>query len=244
MRYANLVLNLLHGNHPDFYLIEGENGSIKIDQIRQMQENISQKPIISSKKVYIIKDSEQMTKEAGNCMLKTLEEPPQYATIILITANETKLLNTIKSRCMKVAFNTIPEEKIQRKVYELLGVEPEKELIQKSGGSLGRALRLQEQKELYNSVNEILKNLETSNLINILNNSEVLYKEKENIQEILEYIVIYLYNTKDIKKIDAIKYVEEAKKRINANSNYDMSIDYLLMNLWEEINEKHNRSAI
>ena len=235
MKHVNLVLSLPHGNHPDFYLLEGENGSIKIDQIRQMQENISQKPIVSSKKVYILKDSEQMTKEAGNCILKTLEEPPEYVTIILITANEAKILNTIKSRCMKIAFNTIPEDEIERKIYELLGVKPEKELIQKSGGSLGKALKLHEQIELYNRVNEMLKRIETSDLINVFNNSEVLYKEKENIQEILEYIEMYLYNTKDMKKINAIKYVEETKKRINANSNYDMCIDYLLMNLWEKI---------
>ena len=209
-----------------------------------MQESISQKPIVSSKKVYIIKDSEQMTKEAANCLLKTLEEPPEYVTIILITSNEAKLLNTIKSRCMKIAFNTISEEQIEQKVYELSGEKIEKEFIKKSGGSLGRALQFQEQKELYNSVNEILENIEKSNLIHVLNNSEVLYKEKENIGKILEYIIICLYNTKNIKKINAIKYVEETKKRIIANSNYDMSIDYLLMNLWEEINEKHSRSAI
>ena len=209
-----------------------------------MQETILQKPIVSSKKVYIIKNSEEMTKEAANCMLKTLEEPPEYATIILITSNEAKLLNTIKSRCVKIVFNKIPEEEIEQKVYELLGEKIEKEFIQKCEGSLGKALQFQEQKELYNSVNNILKNIEKSNLIDILNNSEVLYKEKENINEILEYIIISLYNTKKIKNINAIKYVEEAKKRIISNSNYDMCIDYLLMNLWEEINEKNNRCAI
>lgn len=203
-----------------------------------MQENISKKPILSSKKVYIIKDCEQMTIEAANCLLKTLEEPPEYATIILTTANEAKLLNTVKSRCMKVVFNTISEEKIEQKLYELLGVEPAKELIKKSGGSLGRAIRLQEHKNLYNSVNEVLKNIEMSNLINVLNNSEVLYKEKDNIREILEYIVIFLYNTENIKKINAIKYVEETKKRINANNSYDMCIDYLLMKLHEEFSNK------
>ena len=222
---------MLRGNHPDFYLIEGENESIKIDQIRQMQQDISQKPIVSSKKVYIIIDSEQMTKEAGNCLLKTLEEPPEYATIILTTANEAKLLNTIKSRCLKVSFSAISEEEIEQKLYELLGEKPNKELIKMSDGSLGRALQFQEKKELYKSIDEILENIEKNNLIYALNNSEVLYKEKENIEEILEYIITYLYNTKDIRKLNAIKYVEETKKRVAANSNYDMSIDYLLMKL-------------
>ena len=75
-------------NHPDFYQIEPENRTIKIEQIRAMQERISEKPITSSRKVYLIIDSDTMTKEAQNCLLKTLEEPPEYASIILIASNE------------------------------------------------------------------------------------------------------------------------------------------------------------
>ena len=63
-------------NNPDFYIIEPDGNSIKIDQIRQMQEEIYTKPIISNKKVYIIDNADTMTKEAQNCLLKTLEEPP------------------------------------------------------------------------------------------------------------------------------------------------------------------------
>ena len=80
-------------NHPDFYQIEPENKTIKIEKIRKMQEKISEKPITSSRKVYLIVDSDTMTKEAQNCLLKTLEEPPEFVTIILITSNESKLLN-------------------------------------------------------------------------------------------------------------------------------------------------------
>ncbi len=53
-----------------------------------------------------------MTREASNALLKTLEEPPEYAIIILITSNESKLLATIKSRCMRVNFIPIPDEQI------------------------------------------------------------------------------------------------------------------------------------
>ena len=53
-----------------------------------------------------------MTREASNALLKTLEEPPEYAIIILITSNESKLLATIKSRCMRVNFMPIPDEQI------------------------------------------------------------------------------------------------------------------------------------
>lgn len=72
MEHANLVLNFILGNHPDFLEIEPENGVIKIEQIRKLQEEISQKPIVSNKKVYIIVDSDCMTKEARKLLAKNL----------------------------------------------------------------------------------------------------------------------------------------------------------------------------
>ena len=94
-------------------LIDAEDGkSIIIEQIRYMQEKIAEKPIASNKKVYIINNSDTMTKEAQNCLLKTLEEPPEYAVIILVLANENNMLNTIKSRCTKIMFNPLSKEEI------------------------------------------------------------------------------------------------------------------------------------
>lgn len=231
-------------NHPDFYQIEPENRVIKIEQIRKIQEKISEKPIVSKRKVYIIMDSDLMTKEAQNCLLKTLEEPPEYATIILITANESKLLNTIKSRCMKVVFEAVEEEKIENYIEKVLDIETSKEWIKKSEGSIGKAIRLQEEKEIYEQVNQFLKYVEEKDLITTLNKADVLYKEKEKIQEILDYINISLYDTKERKKLNCIQYVEDTKRRVLANSNYDMCIDYLLMKLWEEMHEKYSRSSI
>lgn len=225
-------------NHPDFYKIEPENRTIKIEQIREMQEKISEKPITSNRKVYLIIDSDTMTKEAQNCLLKTLEEPPEYATIILIASNESKLLNTIKSRCMKVSFDVIEEGKIEEYLKNNLQIEISKELIKLSQGSIGRAITLHEEKEIYEKINVVLNNIEKQDLITTLNSAEVLYKEKEKIHEILEYINVYLYHTKEIKKLNCIQYVEETKKRLLSNSNYDMSIDYLLMNIWEKVNNR------
>ena len=220
-------------NHPDFKQIEPENGVIKIETIRNLQQEIAQKPIASSKKVYLIINSDAMTREAQNCLLKTLEEPPEYATIILTTANEAKLLNTIKSRCIKISFAPIDKKEIKIKLKEILQEQPNEELIDKSQGSLGRAVKLQENKEIYRQVDNILVNMNSQSIVTLFNDSEVLYKEKEKIQEILEYIEIYLFETKDMKMIDKIQYVEETKKRILLNSNYDMCIDDLLMKLNE-----------
>lgn len=225
-------------NHPDFYEIRPENKTIKIEQIRNMQQEISQKPVTSNRKVYVIIDSDTMTKEAQNCLLKTLEEPPEYATIILITSNEAKLLNTIKSRCIKISFEKIEEEQIQKYIEENLQTKLSKQLIEASQGSIGRAIELEKQKETYAQIDALLEKIETQDLITIFHQAEVLYKEKEKIQELLEYMNVLLYKTKELKKLRAIFYVEETKKRILSNSNYDMCIDFLLMKMWEEINEK------
>ena len=76
-------------NHSDYFEINKDSTeSIKIDEIRNMQEKIIERPITSSKKVYIINNAENMTVEAQNCLLKTLEEPPEYITIILVANNE------------------------------------------------------------------------------------------------------------------------------------------------------------
>lgn len=225
-------------NHPDFTIIEPDNNTIKIEQIRNMQEKIEEKPITSKKKVYIIVDSEYMTKEAQNCLLKTLEEPPEFATIILTTSNESKLLNTIKSRCIKVQFDSLSENEMRdflRKNSSI--VESTQTFIEMSQGSIGKLLHMEEDHQIYEQINTILENIDKQDLITILNKSEILYKEKEKIQELLDYINVYLYYTKDIKKLNCIKYVEDTKKRLISNSNYDMCIDYLLIKIWEEVNK-------
>lgn len=228
-------------NHPDFLQIEPENNTIKIEQIRNMQEEISVKPIASNKKVFLIVNSDCMTKEAQNCLLKTLEEPPEYATIILTTSNESKLLNTIKSRCMKIPFQKIEESELEEYAKNVLNLNLSKEFIKICEGSIGKLLEIEEDKEIYTEINSLLDNIERYSFTTLINKAEVLYKEREKIQEILEYINVYLYNQKGMKKLNCIKYVEEVKKRLLANSNYDMCIDYLLMKLWEEINEKYSR---
>ncbi|MCI8482148.1 MAG: DNA polymerase III subunit delta' [Clostridia bacterium] len=106
-------LQFEENNQPDFSLIEPEDDVIKIDTIRKMQAHLLEKPIISSKKVYLIKDADKMTKEAGNCLLKTLEEPPTFVVIILIASNESALLNTLRSRCMKIQFHKIEDKSLK-----------------------------------------------------------------------------------------------------------------------------------
>ena len=239
-----------NNNNPDFEFIKPDGNNMKIDQIREMNSKVMEKPIISGKKVYIIDDSEKMTKEAQNSLLKTLEEPPQYVVIILICSKENYLLNTIKSRCTKIVFDNLSNEEInnylRKNNYEIL----DNNFLNLSQGSIKRALQVISNKELYENLEDLVNNIKTVNKIEFINNNEFLYKEKEKIDEILEYINVLIYNQMKssiedrLKYINCINIVEDTKKRLKANSNYDMCIDNLLFGIGEEFNEKHSRSEI
>ena len=232
-------------NNPDYFLIEPDNGKIKIEQIREMQKKVAEKPIISNKKVYIINDADTMTTEAQNCLLKTLEEPPEYIIIMLIASNENNLLSTIKSRCTRLYFEQLSNEEI--KTY-IVNNYPEDEInediLEIYQGSIGKVVKLRDKKELYEKVEKIIHNLERKSLIEILQMSEEIYSSKEEIYSILDYINILLLkkSKENTRYVKTIQIVEETKKRLKVNSNYDMCIDNMLFNLWEEINEKNNRS--
>ena len=225
-------------NNPDFLCIEPDGNSIKIDQIRNLQKEIQEKPIISNKKVYIIDDADLMTKEAQNCLLKTLEEPPEFAVIILIGSNENAFLPTIKSRCMILHFNRLSDSEIEtylKEQYNKLNVS--QSMLDIAGGSIGRAINLKDKQEQYSKVEEIINNLDKKDLIDIVQTSEILYKSKDDINDILDYInIILLKKAKDnYLYTNCIKIVENTKKRLAQNANYDMSIDDMLFKMWEEI---------
>lgn len=222
-------------NNPDITIIDEEEKSIKTETIKEMVKGVYEKPIKSSKKVYIINDSQKMTKEAQNSLLKTLEEPPEYVVIILITENENLLLNTIKSRCTKIKFNSLSNNQIRQILNESNLSETVLELAE---GSASKALTAQGKEEIFNSVKDTFSDLEKISIIDLLNKKDVIFKDKESIEEILNYLNIILFNkTKEnTKYINCISIVEETKDRLKKNSNYDMSIDNLLLKIWEAIN--------
>lgn len=233
-------------NHPDFMIIDSEdNKNIKIGQIRFLQEQIAEKPIISSRKVYIINNSDLMTVEAQNCLLKTLEEPPEYATIILILSNENKLLNTIKSRCTKISFQDISKEDLI-KYADQNNISVNNTLLDICNGSINKLITLKDDADTYSISDNILNDFSRKDIVDIWNEAEILYKSKDNILNLLDYFNIYFYNKlrkfQDFKYINSISIVEQTKKRLSSNANYDMCIDNLLLKIWEEFNEGNNRS--
>ena len=151
-------------NNPDFRIIEPDGNSLKIEQIREFQNKVSEKPIISNRKVYIINDSDKMTTEAQNCLLKTLEEPPEFVTIILIGFNESAFLDTIKSRCMILHFNKISDENILRFLEENYQTKVNSQIMLEAfQGSIGKAIQLQDKQEEYEQIENYLYRLDLEN---------------------------------------------------------------------------------
>ena len=99
-----------------------------------------------------------MTVEAQNCLLKTLEEPPEFVTIILIGPNENSFLGTIKSRCMILHFEKISDEQIQKYLQDNHQTEiNSKIMLEAFQGSIGKALEIKDKQELYQKTEKLLK---------------------------------------------------------------------------------------
>ena len=117
----------LSDNHPDIIRVTHEKpNTISVDDIRaQVNNDVAIKPYSGSYKIYIINEAEKMTPQAQNAILKTLEEPPEYAVILLLTTNVNLLLPTILSRCVVLNMKPVADELVRKYLMEQL---------QKTGG--------------------------------------------------------------------------------------------------------------
>ena len=112
-----------------------------------------------------------MTQDAQNCLLKTLEEPPEFVTIILVSSNENLLLNTIKSRCMKVKFKNIDNKELYDYAINVIGYdEVSDNLLKTFDGSIGKAINLKENKEKYSEIDILVQNMKSGDIISIFLN--------------------------------------------------------------------------
>jgi DNA polymerase-3 subunit delta' len=138
--------------HPDVKYIypTGTSLSITIDNIRELRTQISFKTYEGKKKIYIIAEAENMTIQAANCLLKTLEEPPENSVLILTAADAHLLLRTIVSRCQRVLFNRIELHRIESFLVEHHGADRSLAhfAANLSQGSLGEALKLKDDTQI------------------------------------------------------------------------------------------------
>ena len=133
-----------HKNHLDVVSLEAEGQFIKIQAVRDLQQQLKFKPWEGKKRVCIIDDAARMNDVAANALLKTLEEPPSANVIILISAQPHQLPATIVSRCQQLRFNPLTEHDIAAFLKARFSLETEaaQALASSSGGSIARALDL------------------------------------------------------------------------------------------------------
>ena len=140
---------------------------------------------------------------------------------------------------MIIHFNKITDEEMITYLKEQQGVENiTSNMLEAFGGSIGKSIYLKDKYEDYQKVEDMIEQIDKKDLIEILKKGEILYKAKEDIYEILEYINVVLLKKarNNYKYTNCINIVENTKKHLKQNANYDMSIDNMIFNMWEEIN--------
>lgn len=140
---------------------------------------------------------------------------------------------------MILHFNKISNDKIKKFLEENYQTQVNsKIMLDAFQGSIGKAIQLQDKQEECEKIEQIIYSLENKDKIDILNMLELLYKAKDEKFDILDYMNIVFINLaiKSNKYANCIKIVEDTKKRLKSNSNYDMSIDNMLFKLWEQVN--------
>lgn len=255
------------GTNPDFYIVEAEGTSISVDDIRRMQQDISIRPLYAAKKVYLIAEADKMTVQAQNCLLKTLEEPPRYAVIILTAANSNSLLETIRSRSILYNFRKNTDEEVKTCIQKIKGDEMSgiDFIVSYADGVPGKAIELVESEDFRinrDKAIEIILRLRNSKLIEIFDVYDFFEENKDNIDSLLDIMLIFyrdllitkktgneniLINSdkKDIilgnvdgfeidKLIKNIAAIEDTRRNIKQNANYQLVIEVMLMKLQEE----------
>ena len=251
--------------HPDYYYMEPDrskaNPIIKIDQIRALQREVAMMPMMSNRRMVIINDAEYMNAAAQNCLLKTIEEPSGLSKFILITANRSRLLMTLRSRCMIINFEKLTEAEIKRGL-EFQSIENADKIAVIADGSLGQAISLAANDGL-KIREEALKFLESISKLTV---EDIFVKGQElstqpknnfiewtvNFQKFLRDILIvnndldnnYYYN-RDMKSrlhklrneisdtvaFNMLHEVAEVQRRLSSNANLELLIESLFVRL-------------
>lgn len=228
------------GIHPDVTLISPEGNSVGIDQIHILEKEVVLKPFEGKVKVYVLDGMEKLTQEAGNCLLKTLEEPPDKVVLILVSENKDILLKTIVSRCQIISFGYISKPQVVSFLKAKCGIADSdaEELAEFSGGSIGQALSFKE-KDFFEEKKKFFvfwKKLNSMSVNQLMDESSYWSEEKEKLYLFLRFLIYAL--GKELKAgvcssifREAVEKIENAKKQIRYNVNSQLLLDVLLLDL-------------
>ena len=258
----------LSGNHPDIIFITHEKpGTIGVDDIRrQINGDVAIKPYSGPKKIYIVSEGEKMTVQAQNALLKTLEEPPEYAVILILTDNVNTLLPTILSRCVVLNMKPVRDAQIKEYLMENMGIPDYKAdiCVAFARGNVGKA-RLLANSEEFDKVKEeaitLLKYIGEMELHEIVAAIKKINEYKFDVNDYMDILSIWYRDvllfkaTHDVnhlifrEEIQHIRKVadkstyegieriidalEKSKQRLNANVNFELTMELLLLTIKE-----------
>ena len=258
----------MSGNQPDIIYVRHEKpNTISVDDIRtQINNDIVVKPYSSKRKIYIVDEAEKMNQQAQNALLKTIEEPPAYAVLLLLTTNADTFLPTILSRCVRLNLKAVRDEKIKdflMKKHQLPDYQADV-CVAFAQGNVGKAIQLASSdsfNELKTAALQLLKRLDDIELYEMTEAVKQISEYKLEINDYFDLMMIWyrdiLYfkatndvnrlvfkdEVYDIKKQAAkssyqgietiIEALEKAKLRLNANVNFDLVIELLLLTIKE-----------
>ncbi|MBQ1172725.1 MAG: DNA polymerase III subunit delta' [Lachnospiraceae bacterium] len=185
------------GNQPDIIKVTHEKpNTIGVEDIRKITGDVVIKPYSSKRKIYIINEAEKMTVQAQNALLKTLEEPPSYAVIILLTTNVDALLQTIQSRCILLTMKPVKDELVKKYLMQEVKVPDYKAdvCVAFARGNVGRAKALASSEEFDNIKHDavaLLKYIRDMEISDILTAIKKISEYKLEIDDYLDIMAVW-----------------------------------------------------
>ena len=223
----------LSDNHPDIIRVTHEKpNTISVDDIRaQVNNDVAIKPYSGSYKIYIINEAEKMTPQAQNAILKTLEEPPEYAVILLLTTNVNSLLPTILSRCVVLNMKPVADELVRKYLMEQLQVPDYKAevCVAFARGNIGKAKALASSEDFENVKAEalsLLKYIKDMELSEIIAAIKMITEYKLEINDYLDICAIWYRDVllfKATNDVNHLVFREEIQslRKIAQRSSYE-----------------------
>ena len=208
-------------NHPDIIMVKHEKpNTISIDEIReQVVNDVDIKPYSSPHKIYIIPDAEIMTPQAQNALLKTIEEPPEYAVIMLLTSNIDGLLPTIRSRCVRLDLKVVDDGLVKKYLMEHLHIPDYQAEIDASfaHGSIGKAKEAATSQEFADITQKALKILKYADSMEVYELTEAIKNLSSEKQNINDYLDIFHFWFRDVLMFKATREIDNLvfKQEIN-----------------------------
>lgn len=215
----------LSGNNPDIIRVTHEKpNTISVDDIReQINNDVVIRPYSGKYKIYIIADADLMSVQAQNALLKTIEEPPQYAVIMLLTENAEVMLPTIRSRCVMMKLRNIKDQLVKKYLMEHMEIPDYKAdvCVAFAQGNMGKAIMLANS-EYFNEIKEeaihLLRNIDDMSVPELMEAVKRCMTYKLEINDYLDIIAIWyrdvlIYKaTKSLDRVvfsDQLKYIKE-----------------------------------